>query len=140
VNKYVNEWNVDRVVDVIVDIKRLLYGENIRYCPSMRLLIVRVCSAIGIEPDRRLRDIYPSNVKAKHEFLFYGVIVPSIALDVSNCIYFREWFKDLRGRARTLGDTCIGHEWKDWDDRWTDFWRRENSGLNDRFVKCGRGR
>jgi hypothetical protein len=79
-------------------------------------------------------------VKAKHEFLFYGIIVPSIAIDVSNCIYFREWYKDLRRRAKVERSTYIGYKWKDWDDRWTEFWDRENSGLNNRFVKCGRGR
>jgi hypothetical protein len=46
VTKYVNEWDVDKVVDVIVDARRLMYSENIKHCPSMRFLIVRVCSAL----------------------------------------------------------------------------------------------
>ena len=138
VTKYVNKWDVDKVVNVIVDAMRLMYSENIEHCPSMRFLIVRVCSALGCEPTERLRDLYPSNEKSKQEFLFYGIIVPSLSLDVSNCSYFIEWYKDLRRRARGQRNNCIGYEWKDWDDRWTEFWLRENSVRIDDISKIER--
>ncbi|CAB4031290.1 Hypothetical predicted protein [Paramuricea clavata] len=138
--KYVEKSEVDIVVNVIVKIRKLLNSENLKYCPSMRFHLVRVCSALGIEPNEQLRDLYPSNIKAKHEFLFYGIIVPTIDLNVSNCKYFHEWYRDLRQRARDLGNVCIGPEWIDWNDRWEEFWYREGNGMNDKFIMCGRGR
>lgn len=137
VRKYVYNDDLERVVNVIVAIRRLMFSENLKCCPGIRFLTVRVCSALGCEPREWLRDIYPTNEKAKHEFLFYGIIVPTLSIDVSGCIYYKKWAKDVRLRCGRKYNICIGYEWKSWDDRWTEFWWKENNGLNNGFVKCG---
>ena len=88
VKKYV--YDVEKVVDVIVAARRLMFSENLKGCPSTRFLTVRICSALGCRTKEILRDIFPSNEKAKHEFLFYGIISPTLSIDVGGCIYYRK--------------------------------------------------
>ncbi|CAB4026198.1 Hypothetical predicted protein [Paramuricea clavata] len=138
--KYVADNNVDEVVEHLVNVYRLMYYEDLKGCPSIRFLIVRLCSALGCAVRDCLRDTLPSNDKSKHEFLFYGIIVPHLQIDVSRYIYYRMWADRLKQRLDNDWSaqlSYVGYEWKDWRERWQEHLWRKKMGYNEGLVKCG---
>jgi hypothetical protein len=140
VEKYVFDDDVEKVVELIVDAYRLMYAEDLKGCPGVRFLVVRICSALGCGVKESLRDIFPSNDKSKHEFLFYGIIIPSLSIDVSGCVYYRMWADEVKWRSSGSSNCLVGYKWKNWNERWEEYWWKENKGFNKGLVKCGRGR
>ena len=139
VKKYVFNDDVENVLKVMMDVYRLMYTEDLTGYLGVRFLTVRICSALGCKTREELRDIFPSNDKSKHEFLLYGIIVPSLSIDVGVCIYYRMWASEVKWRSENHNGH-VGYKWMDWSIRLKEYWRNENRGLNKGLVKCGRGR
>ena len=137
VERYVYEDDVDKVTEVLLFVHEIMRMRKIGNAPRNRFLLVRICSALGCGVKECLRDIWPSYERRKHEYLLYGVILPMTPVDVSNCIYWKDWAAEVVRQCK-YNERYAENRWRSWREYWEEHWRREESGENEGFIKCGR--
>jgi hypothetical protein len=50
------------------------------------------------------------------------------------------WADEVKWRSSGSSNCLVGYKWKNWNERWEEYWWKENKGFNKGLVKCGRGR
>lgn len=124
VERYVVPEDVGRATESLYEVVKFIKRLRIDGGPRTRFLLVRICSALGYGTRECLKDIWPSYVSRKHEYLLYSIVFPGLGIKADGCRYFEEWVNDVLNQC-TCGDNTVAYNrWRPWEEYWVDYWKR----------------
>lgn len=124
---YLAMWNVKRATESLHEVVEFIRRLRIGGGPRPRFLLVRLCSAFGYGTLVGLKDIWPSYVSRKHEYLLYGMVFPGLDIRADKCKCYDEWVGDVLEQCTPGLHDIAFNRWRPWNDYWVDYWRKNKT-------------